>query len=96
MDVLYDVTHLGRVFDTELTRTGIFRATEHFVRAVIRRPEVKARFAAMQSYAGEIQLARFDRSAGALLAGSDDYRLGVQRHLPRHRDRTHGSAARRR
>lgn len=68
MDVLYDVTNLGLAFGTELTRTGIFRATEHFVRAIIRRPEVEARFAAMQSYAGEIQLARFDRSAGALLA----------------------------
>ena len=62
MDVLYDVTNLGLAFGTALTRTGIFRATESYVRAVLRHGEVRARFAAMESYVGEVQLARFDRA----------------------------------
>ena len=67
MDVLYDVTNLGLAFGTELTRTGIFRATEGCVRAALTHPGVTPRFAAMESYAGEVQLARFDRSTGGLL-----------------------------
>ena len=62
MDVLYDVTNLGLAFGTELTRTGIFRATESYVRAVLQDAEVHSRFAAMESYVGEVQLTRFDRA----------------------------------
>ena len=69
MKVLYDVTNLGLGFGTELTRTGIFRATEHLVRAVLASGAVEARFAAIESYASEVQLARFDRSVAGLLGG---------------------------
>ena len=57
MDVLYDVANLGLAFGTELTRTGIFRATESYVRAVLRQAEVRARFAALESYVGDPMLA---------------------------------------
>lgn len=62
MDVFYDVANLGIAFGTELTRTGIFRATESFVKEALSHPALNARFAAMDSYASEIQLARYDRS----------------------------------
>ncbi|MGH7267663.1 MAG: glycosyltransferase family 4 protein, partial [Candidatus Rokuibacteriota bacterium] len=68
MEVLLDVTNLGLSFGTHLTRTGIFRATERLVRQLFGHPEVTARVAALQSYVGEVQLARFDRAEGGWLA----------------------------
>jgi glycosyltransferase involved in cell wall biosynthesis len=68
MEVLFDVTNLGLSFGTPLTRTGLFRATAGFAREVLGHPEVTARFAGLQSYVGEVQLARFIRSEGGLLA----------------------------
>jgi hypothetical protein len=47
VDVLYDVANLGLSFGTELTRTGIFRATESIVQAVLANPDIDARFAAL-------------------------------------------------
>jgi glycosyltransferase involved in cell wall biosynthesis len=67
MDVLYEVTNLGLAFGTSLTRTGIYRATESFVRAALTHPGLRPRFAALESYIGELQLVRFDESAGGLL-----------------------------
>jgi glycosyltransferase involved in cell wall biosynthesis len=67
LNVLFDVTNLGLTFGSELTRTGIFRASDQLVREALRRPELLARFAAMQSYTSEVQLVRFDRATGRLL-----------------------------
>jgi hypothetical protein len=67
MDVLYEVTNLGLAFGTSLTRTGIYRATESFVRAALTHPGLRPRFAALESYIGELQLVRFDEWAGGLL-----------------------------
>ena len=66
MDVLYDVANLGLGFGTPLTRTGIFRATEAYARAALASALLAPRFAALESYAAEIQLARFDRETGLL------------------------------
>ena len=67
MDVMYEVANLGLSFGTALTRSGIFRATESFVMAALTHPNVDARFVATDSYASEIQLARYDRSMNGLL-----------------------------
>ena len=69
MNVLFDVMNLGLTFDSELTRTGIFRASDRFVREALGHPALVVRFAAMHSYAGEVQLARFDRATEGLLRG---------------------------
>ena len=58
MDVLYEVTNLGLAFGTSLTRTGSYRATESFVRAALTHPGLRPRFAALESYIGELQLVR--------------------------------------
>src|SRR5687768_15305691 len=67
LNVLFDVTNLGLTFGSELTRTGIFRASDRFVREALRHPELVLRFAAMNAYMSEVQLARFDRATGGLL-----------------------------
>jgi glycosyltransferase involved in cell wall biosynthesis len=67
MNVLYDAANLGLSFGSGLTRTGIFRATESFVREVLARPDIESWFAAPLSYASEVQLARYDRSVDGLL-----------------------------
>jgi len=67
IDVLYEVTNLGLSFGTSLTRTGIYRATESFVRAALTHPGLRPQFAALESYIGELQLVRFDEWAGGLL-----------------------------
>ena len=67
MDVLYDVGNLGLAFGTELTRSGIFRATESFAAEALVHPGIHARFTATDSYASEVQLARYDRSIGGVI-----------------------------
>jgi glycosyltransferase involved in cell wall biosynthesis len=67
LNVLFDVTNLGLTFGSELTRTGIFRTSDRFVREALRHPELVLRFAAMHSYVSDVQLARFDRATGGLL-----------------------------
>ena len=67
LNVLYDVTNLGLTFGSELTRTGIFRASDRFIREALCHPELVLRFAAMHPYTSEVQLARFDRATGGLL-----------------------------
>lgn len=67
MDVMYEVANLGLSFGTALTRSGIFRVTESFVREALTHPSIDARFVATDSYASEVQLARYDRSVNARL-----------------------------
>jgi len=67
VDVMYEVANLGLSFGTALTRSGIFRVTESFVMEVLAHPDVNARFVASDSYASEIQLARYDRSVNGRL-----------------------------
>src|SRR5262249_44911396 len=74
LDVLFDVTNLGLTFGSELTRTGIFRATDAFVREALGHPELALQFAAMHSYAADVQLARFERATSGLLG---DRRISV-------------------
>jgi glycosyltransferase involved in cell wall biosynthesis len=69
VDVTYEVANLGLSFGTALTRSGIFRVTEFFMMEALTRPNVNARFIATDSYASEIQLARYDRSVNGLLGG---------------------------
>jgi glycosyltransferase involved in cell wall biosynthesis len=64
---MYEVANLGLSFGTALTRSGIFRVTESFVMEVLAHPNVNARFVATDSYASEIQLARYDRSVNGRL-----------------------------
>jgi glycosyltransferase involved in cell wall biosynthesis len=74
LKVLVDATNLGLTFDSALTRTGIFRASDRFVREALGHPELLLRCAALHSYAGDVQLARFDRATGGVLG---DRRLSV-------------------
>jgi glycosyltransferase involved in cell wall biosynthesis len=67
VDVIYEVANLGLSFGTALTRSGIFRVTESFVMEVLAHPDANARFVATDSYASEIQLARYDRSVNGRL-----------------------------
>jgi glycosyltransferase involved in cell wall biosynthesis len=67
MDVIYEVANLGLAFGTALTRSGIFRVTESFVMEALTHPGVNARFVATDSYASEVQLARYDRSVNGRL-----------------------------
>ena len=74
LSVLFDVTNLGLTFGSEFTRTGIFRASDQFVREALHHPDLLTRFAAINAYTSEVQLARFDRAAGGLLG---DQRVSV-------------------
>jgi glycosyltransferase involved in cell wall biosynthesis len=67
VNVVYEVANLGLSFGTALTRSGIFRVTEAFIGEALTRPNVDARFVATDSYASEVQLARYDRATGGLL-----------------------------
>jgi glycosyltransferase involved in cell wall biosynthesis len=67
MNILLDVTNLALTFGSQLTRTGIFRASDRFVREALLHPDLVLRFAAMNAYTSEVQLARFDRATGGLL-----------------------------
>jgi glycosyltransferase involved in cell wall biosynthesis len=64
---VYEVANLGLSFGTALTRSGIFRVTESFTAEARSRPNVNVRFVATDSYASEIQLARYDRYSGGQL-----------------------------
>lgn len=67
LDILLDVNVLGRGFGAELSRTGIFRATESLVRAMLRRPEISLRFSAEANWASELLLLAYDREGGGEL-----------------------------
>jgi glycosyltransferase involved in cell wall biosynthesis len=67
MNVLLDVNILGKGFGAEATRTGIFRATESFVRAMLRRRDISLSFAAEASWVSELQLLGYDRERGGVL-----------------------------
>ena len=69
MNVVYEVGNLGLSFGTALTRSGIFRVTESFVTEALNAPNVDARFVATDSYASEVQLARYDRAVNGRLGG---------------------------
>ena len=69
IDVLLDVNVLGRGFGAEVSRAGIFRATEGFVGAMLRREDVGLSFAAEATWASELLLLAYDRARGGALAG---------------------------
>ena len=66
--VLLDVNILGRGFGAEVSRTGIFRATEGLTRAMLRRPDIALHFSAEANWASELLLHAYDRKAGGVLA----------------------------
>jgi glycosyltransferase involved in cell wall biosynthesis len=68
MHVLLDVNVLGRGYAAEITRTGIFRATESLTRAMLRRPDITLRFSAEATWASELLLLAYDREGGGTLA----------------------------
>jgi hypothetical protein len=51
-----------------VSRAGIFRATESFVQAMMRRPDVTLRLAAEANWASELLLLAYDRAAGGAMA----------------------------
>ena len=67
LEVLFDVGNLGLGFGTELTRTGIFRASVGLARAALADPRLAPWFAALESFVAELQLARFEASADGFL-----------------------------
>ncbi len=68
MHVLLDVNVLGRGYAAEVTRTGIFRATESFIGAMLRRQDISLRFSAEASWASELLLLAYDREGEDRLA----------------------------
>jgi len=66
--VLLDANILGRGFGAELSRTGIFRATESLVEAMLRRPDITLNVAAEANWASELLLLAYDREKGGRLA----------------------------
>jgi glycosyltransferase involved in cell wall biosynthesis len=68
MNVLLDVNILGRGHSAEITRTGIFRATEGLTGAMLRRTDLSLRFSAEQNWASELLLLAYDRANGGTLA----------------------------
>jgi glycosyltransferase involved in cell wall biosynthesis len=67
--VLLDVNMLGRGFSAEVTRTGIFRATEGLIRALMARTDIECGFLADASWVSELQLMHYDRLRGGILQG---------------------------
>ena len=67
--VLLDVNILGRGYGAEATRTGIFRSTEHLVRALNRRNDLELCFAAESSWVSELQFLTYARDRGVQLQG---------------------------
>ena len=67
--VLLDVNILGRGYGAEATRTGIFRATEHLVQALVQRDDVEPWFTAEWSWVSELQLLRYAGERGSHLSG---------------------------
>lgn len=68
MNVLLDVNILGRGFLAEVSRTGIFRATEGFSGAMLRRTDIALGFSAEASWVTELMLMAYDRGRGGELA----------------------------
>ena len=64
MEVVLDVNILGKGFGADATRTGIFRATEMLVRALLRRDDLRLAVAAEASWVNELQLIAYDRNRG--------------------------------
>lgn len=67
MRVVLDVNILGKGYGAESTRTGIFRATEMLVRALLRRDDLTVSVAAEYSWVNELQLIIYDRNRGNYL-----------------------------
>ena len=67
--VLLDANILGRGYNVELTRTGIFRATEQLLRAMLGRTDITLDIAAEANWAGELLLLAYDRENDGRLAG---------------------------
>ncbi len=68
INVLLDANLLGRGFGAEVSRTGIFRATENLVGAMLRRPDIMLGVAAEANWASELLLLAYDREKGGRLA----------------------------
>lgn len=64
MHVVLDVNILGKGYVAEANRTGIFRATEMLVRALLRRDDLTVSVAAEYSWVNELQLLLYDRERG--------------------------------
>jgi len=67
--VLLDANIVGRGFGAELTRTGIFRSTEHLLGAMLGRTDITLHIGAEANWAGELQLLAYDRENHGRLAG---------------------------
>jgi glycosyltransferase involved in cell wall biosynthesis len=67
--ILLDVNMLGRGFSAEITRTGIFRATEGLIKALMARTDIECGFLADASWVSELQLEHYDRMRGGILRG---------------------------
>jgi glycosyltransferase involved in cell wall biosynthesis len=67
MHVLLDANILGKGYVAEANRTGIFRATEMLVRALLRRDDLTVSVAAEYSWVNELQLILYDRDRGSHL-----------------------------
>jgi glycosyltransferase involved in cell wall biosynthesis len=67
LNVLLDVNVLGRGLGAEVSRAGIFRATEGFIRAMMRRNDADVRFTAEATWANELLLQAYNRDFGGLL-----------------------------
>jgi glycosyltransferase involved in cell wall biosynthesis len=66
--VLLDVNILGRGHLAEVSRTGIFRATEGLVAAMLRRTDLTLRLSAEANWVSELLLLAFDREGGGAMA----------------------------
>lgn len=69
MNVLLDLNVLGRGIGAEVSRTGIFRATESFTRAMLQRGDLTLSVAAEASWVSELLLLSYARQRGGPLAG---------------------------
>jgi glycosyltransferase involved in cell wall biosynthesis len=69
MNVLLDLNVLGRGIGAEVSRTGIFRATESLLRALLPREDLTLFFAAEASWVSELLLLSYARERGRPLEG---------------------------
>lgn len=67
MNVLLDVNILGRGIGAEVSRTGILRATDHLVRALLVRRDISLSFAAEISWVSELLLLSYDQERAGIL-----------------------------
>jgi glycosyltransferase involved in cell wall biosynthesis len=70
MRILIDANILGRGFGGEVSRTGIFRATEGLTCALLRQPGLSLHFSAEANWASELLLLEYDRQTGGALKSS--------------------------